>query len=131
MADKVRVGMIGVGQIGKRHVEGYWGQPGGPKPVEDAEIVAICDINEAEARRVADLYGVKDVYADYKELLKRDDIQSVDVALHNRFHMPVTVAALQAGKNVYCEKPMSWTYVDAKTMYDTAKETGRDRKSVV
>ncbi|MGI6374915.1 MAG: Gfo/Idh/MocA family protein [Anaerolineae bacterium] len=125
MADKVRIGMIGVGQIGKRHVQGYWGEPGGPRAVPDAEIVAICDINEAEANRVAAMYGVKDVYTDYKELLKRDDIQSVDVALHNRFHMPVTVDALHAGKNVYCEKPMSWTYRDAKKMYDTAKETGR------
>lgn len=125
MSDQVRIGMIGVGQIGKRHVQGYLGEPGGPKAIPDANIVAICDVNEAEARRVAELYGVKDVYTDYKELLKRDDIQSVDVALHNRFHMPVTVDALEAGKNVYCEKPMSWAYREAVRMYETAKATGK------
>ncbi|NLS79484.1 MAG: Gfo/Idh/MocA family oxidoreductase [Chloroflexi bacterium] len=118
MADKVRIGMIGVGQIGKHHLENY-------AKVPEAEIVAACDIAEDEAKRVAQQYNIPHVYTDYHEMLKREDIQSVDVCLHNRFHMPVTVDALRAGKNVYCEKPMSWTYRDAKTMYDTAKATGQ------
>jgi predicted dehydrogenase len=58
-------------------------------------------------------------------MIARDDIDSVDVCLHNRFHMPVTVDVLRAGKNAYCEKPMSWTYADARTMYDVARETGK------
>jgi len=53
--------------------------------------------------------------------LARDDIQSVDVCLHNRLHAPVTIAALEAGKNVYCEKPMSWVYAEAKAMYAAAR----------
>ncbi len=118
MRDKIRVGMIGVGQQGKRHVEEYQNVP-------DAQIVAICDLREDEAQRVAQKYNVPDIYTDYHEMLKRDDIDSVDVVVHNRFHMPIVVDALKAGKNVYCEKPMSWTYRDAKTMVDTAKEQGR------
>jgi predicted dehydrogenase len=58
-------------------------------------------------------------------LLNRDDIQAVDVCLHNNFHMPVTVAALEAGKDVFCEKPMAGAYVDAERMYNVAKELGR------
>ena len=118
MVTQVRVGIIGVGQIGKRHVALY-------REIPEAEIVAVADLREDEAQRVAQENGIKSVYTDYRELLRRDDIDSVDVCLHNRLHMPVTVDALRAGKNVYCEKPMSWTYAEAKAMYDTAKSTGR------
>jgi predicted dehydrogenase len=118
MADKVRIGVIGVGQIGKGHLRTY-------AQIPEAEIVAVVDIREDEARRVAGEFGVSDVYTDYHEMLARDDITSVDVCLHNQLHRPVTVDALRAGKNVYCEKPMSWTYQDAKAMYDAAQATGQ------
>ena len=118
MAERVRIGIIGVGQIGKVHVQRY-------KDVPEAEIVAICDIREDEAQRVAATIGTPTIYTDYRDLLARDDIQSVDVCLHNHLHAPVTIAALEAGKNVYCEKPMSWNYSAAKTMLAAAKRTGR------
>ncbi len=118
MGDKVRIGVIGVGQIGKHHLRQY-------QEVPEAEVVAIADIREDEARRVAQEFGIPYVYTDYHDLLRRDDIQSVDVALHNRLHAPVTIDALEAGKNVYCEKPMSWTYHEARRMVDTAKRLGR------
>ena len=115
---KVRLGIIGTGQIGKHHIKTY-------QDVADAEIVAVADLREDEAQRVARDYNIPNVYTDYHEMLARDDIQSVDVCLHNRFHKPVTLDALAAGKNVYCEKPMSWTYRNAKEMYDAARAAGR------
>jgi predicted dehydrogenase len=118
MKDKIRIGVIGVGQIGKHHLNNY-------QKVEGAELVAIADINEAELSRVSETYKIADKYTDFRKLLQRDDIEAVDVCLHNNFHMPVTVAALQAGKHVYCEKPMAGTYIDAVTMVKTAQETGR------
>jgi predicted dehydrogenase len=118
MTDKVRVGLIGVGQIGKVHIQRY-------KEVPEAEIVAVADIRQDEAQRVAAENGIPTVYTDYCDLLARDDIQCVDVALHNRLHARVTIDALEAGKNVYCEKPMSWFYGEAKQMYDAAQRTGR------
>jgi len=114
----VRIGIIGVGQIGKVHLDRY-------SKIPDAQIVAVADINETEARRVAGLYNIPDIYTDYRELLRRDDIEAVDVALHNNLHMPMTVAALQAGKNVYCEKPMAGSYIDAETMLKTARDCNR------
>ena len=119
MSNKIRVGVIGVGQIGKRHLEIY------KNKIPDAEVVAIADINEAEAQRVSGVYGIPNVYTDFRQLLQRDDIEAVDVCLHNNLHMPVTVAALEAGKHVYCEKPMAGAYCDAEKMYRTAQETGR------
>jgi predicted dehydrogenase len=116
--DPVNIGVIGVGQIGKHHLDNY-------SKIPNAKIVAIADINEAEANRVATKYNISDVYTDFRKLLARDDIQAVDVALHNNFHAPVTIAALEAGKHVYCEKPMAGAYIDAVAMLDAAHQHNR------
>lgn len=114
----VNIGIIGVGQIGKHHLENY-------SKIPDARIMAVADINESEARRVAELYNIPHVYTNFRDLLMHSDIEAVDVALHNNYHAPVTIAALQAGKHVYCEKPMAGSYYDAAQMMKTAQETGR------
>jgi len=110
---KINVGIIGVGQIGKMHIKLY-------KSIGDVNIIAIADINKKEAEKVSSEFGIPHIYTDFKKLLKRDDIIAVDVCLHNNFHMPVSVAALNAGKNVFCEKPMAGTYFDSKKMFDAA-----------
>jgi predicted dehydrogenase len=115
---RIRLGVIGTGQIGKMHLERYQKIPG-------AEVVAVADINEHEARRVATSLNIPHVYTDFRELLRRDDIEAVDVCLHNVLHRPVTVAALEAGKDVFCEKPMASTYADAKIMFDAARSLNR------
>jgi predicted dehydrogenase len=117
MADKVKIGMIGVGQIGKRHLETYKKLP--------VEIVAIADINEAEAQRVGREYGIPQVFTDFRKLLAIGEIVAVDVCLHNNLHAPMTIAALEAGKHVYCEKPIAGAYADGKAMVEAAKRTGR------
>ncbi|MFN4227708.1 MAG: Gfo/Idh/MocA family protein [Candidatus Ratteibacteria bacterium] len=114
MSKKVKIGIIGVGQIGKKHIERY-------KTIQDVEIVAVCDINEEEAKKVCEIYNIPKFYNDFRELLRKEDIEAVDVCLHNNLHMPVTVEALNCGKHVYCEKPMAGSYIDALTMYETAK----------
>ena len=114
----VRVGVIGTGQIGKHHLNNYQNIPA-------AEVVAVADIDEAEAQRVAEHFDIPNVTTDFRQLLARDDIDAVDVCLHNNFHMPVTVAALEAGKHVYCEKPMAGAYRDAVRMLETAAATGK------
>ena len=117
MTDKVRIGCIGVGQIGKHHLDNY-------AQIENAELVAIADINETELAAVSAKYWIEHTYTDFRKMLERDDIDAVDVCLHNNLHMPVTVAALEAGKNVYCEKPMAGSYIDAEAMYKKAQELG-------
>ncbi|HSV74522.1 MAG TPA: Gfo/Idh/MocA family oxidoreductase [Chthonomonadales bacterium] len=116
--DRVRIGMIGVGQIGKAHLDNYAHIPG-------AEIVAAADVDCAEVRAVAERYGIPYATTDFRQLLARTDIDAVDVCLHNNLHAPVTIAALESGKNVYCEKPMAGSYVDAKAMLDAARACGR------
>lgn len=118
MMNNIRIGIIGAGQIGKMHIEKY-------KGIAGAELVAVCDVNEQEAKRVAGQYGIPHAYADFRELLKRGDLDAVDVCLHNNFHSPVTIAALEAGLHVYCEKPIAGTYTDGKAMVDAAKANGK------
>jgi predicted dehydrogenase len=118
MSEKIRIGVIGVGQIGKHHLSTY-------QRIEGAQIVAIADLNETELNRVGETYGIARRFTEFRRLLECDDIQAVDVCLHNNFHMPVTVAALEAGKDVYCEKPMAGAYVDAERMLARARALGR------
>ena len=73
---------------------------------------------------MAEQHGVEARYTDFREMLSRDDIVAVDVCLHNNFHMPATVAALEQGKHVFCEKPMAGTWVDAHTMLQAADAAG-------
>ena len=114
----IRMGLIGAGQRGQQHLEDY-------QHIASAEIVAIADINEALAQHVAAEFKIPDVYTDYHDLLQRDDLEAVDICLHNNLHRPVAVAAMEAGKHVYCEKPMAGSYADARIMYDTAQALGR------
>jgi predicted dehydrogenase len=115
---KIRIGIIGVGIIGKTHLDNY-------AKLDGAEVVAICDLNENELKQVAERYSIPHTYTDYSEMLKRDDLDAVDVCLHNNLHAPITIEALQAGKHVYCEKPIAGSYLDGKRMVDTAKEYGK------
>ncbi len=115
---KVRIGIIGVGQIGKRHLENY-------AAIDCVELVAASDIDAGELEKVAANFGIPYTYTDFRELLKRDDIDAVDVCLHNNLHAPVTIEAFKAGKHVYCEKPIAGSYADGKAMVDAAKEYGK------
>jgi predicted dehydrogenase len=118
MSDKrpVKIGIIGCGMIGNNHLKRY-------AAMEGAEIVAVCDINRNAAQAAAPEGA--EVYEDWNDLLARDDIEAVDVCLHNALHRPATVDALRAGKHVYCEKPIAGSYADGRAMLDAAKEADR------
>lgn len=118
MSNDVRIGIIGCGQIAQQHMARY-------AKITGARMVAFCDANPAAVEAAVQAYGPGEAYSDFRELLKRDDIDAVDVCLHNNLHMPVTVAALEAGKHVYCEKPMAGSFRDAETMLSTARSTGK------
>jgi len=115
---KVKIGIIGTGQIGKVHMR-RWAKIAG------AEIVGVADIDEAEAKRVAEEQGFAHAFKDYHDLLALDEIQAVDVCVHNNLHAPISIAAMQAGKEVYTEKPLAGSYTDAARMMAKSEELGR------
>jgi len=114
----VRVGMIGVGQIGKRQLETFLSIPG-------VAVTAIAGRDPVRTQQVAQDYQVPAWTTDYHQLLARDDVDAVSVCLHNNLHRDASVAALEAGKHVYCEKPMAGSYRDAESMWSAAQRTGK------
>ena len=116
---EIRVGIIGTGMISHTHMQRY-------AKIPNAKVVAACDLNQEKLDAWRAQYGVESGYTDYRELLKRDDIDAVDVCLHNNLHVPMALEVLKAGKHCYCEKPMAGSYADAKLLYDFAKTCGKE-----
>jgi len=114
---RLKAGVIGTG-MGRTHAEDYANNP-------DVELVALCDLNRKEAEEVGAKFGVKQFFTDYKELLKVKDIDIVSIAVPNFLHAPMSIAALESGKHVLCEKPMSSTLEGARNMVAAAKASGK------
>ena len=115
---KVRMAVIGLKTFGRKsHVVGVKGN-------ENAELIAVCDIDEAMAKMVSEEHGVP-YYLDYKELLKREDLDAVTIATPDQVHREIAIAAMEAGKHVMCEKPMALTVEDCKAMVEASKRTGK------
>lgn len=117
--EKVKVGLIGAGQIGGFHLDGY-------ENIDAADVLAVADIDEQKAESVADKYGIKNFYTDYRELLENEEIEAVDVCVHNNLHAPIVIDSLEAGKEVFSEKPLAGSYTDGRRMYEKAQEEGRN-----
>lgn len=118
MMDTKRIGIIGTGLISHRHMRTWSKLPG-------VEVVAGCDINDKVLQDWGALWSIRDLYHDYRELLARDDVDAVDICLHNNLHAPMSIAAMKAGKHCYCEKPMAGSYADAKLMYEASKKLNK------
>ena len=117
----VKIGIIGCGGIANgKHMPSL-------KKLENVQMVAFCDIIPERAEQAAKDYGTPEakVYADYHKLLEDKSIDVIHVCTPNRSHSEITVAALEAGKHVMCEKPMAKTAADARLMLDAAKRTGK------
>ena len=116
--DKVRIGIIGGGMMGSQHGHNLLKNA-------DAELLAIADPQEQQVQRFSEQEGVSvRYYRDYEQLLKQDDIDAVIIASPNAMHAEQTIAAAQAGKHIYCEKPMAITLDDCKKMVAAVKQAG-------
>ena len=121
MGKRFRVGIIGCGGIAnQKHMPSI-------RAIDRADMVAFCDIIEERAVKAAKDFGTPDakVYTDYRELLKDESIEVVHGCTPNRMHADISIAALEAGKNVMCEKPMAKTAADARRMVEAAERTGK------
>ena len=113
-----KIGIIGCGKIAQvRHIPEYMDNC-------NAEVAAYYDINFNRAQELADKFGGK-AYSSYEELLANEDIDAVSVCAANNVHAEITIAALNAGKHVLCEKPMATTIEECRAMVKVAKEKGK------
>ncbi len=119
MTTPLRIGVIGAGAIATLgHIPGFSKLP-------NVQVVAICDTNRQRAQEAATKFNVPQVYEDYQELVSNNDIDAVSVGLPNALHAPVTIAALEAGKHVLCEKPLATTVEDGRAMVAAAEKAGK------
>lgn len=115
---KIKVGIIGTGSISNSHIEAYKSNP-------DVELYAFCDINAERVKTMAEKYGVERTFTDINEMLKLDEIDAVSVCTWNSAHAPCTIAALNAGKHVLCEKPMATSAKEAIEMKAVAEKNNK------
>ena len=114
----IKIGIIGCGKIAQvRHIPEYLEN-------QDACLAGFYDLNSDRAKELAEKYNAKS-YDSYGEMLADDDIDAVSVCAANSVHAEITIAALNAGKHVLCEKPMATTLEDCEAMVEASKRNGK------
>ena len=115
----IRLGVIGCGGIAHAHAEAY------QKLGERVEFVACCDIVEEKAKNYAERFGCKKYYTDCYTMLKDNELDAVSVCTWNSAHAECSIAALNAGCHVFCEKPMAMNTEEALAMKEAAEKNGK------
>ncbi len=114
---KIGVAVIGLGRIGRVHAEIFMAH------VENARLVAVADVVEELARSVGERFGVK-WYRDYDALLKDPEVDAVVICTPTFLHAEMIVKAAEAGKHIFCEKPMTVTSDEAKRVISAVERAG-------
>ncbi|MCD6444494.1 Gfo/Idh/MocA family oxidoreductase [Candidatus Bathyarchaeota archaeon] len=114
----VRIGLIGCGGISREHISAYLKLKG------KAEVVATADLVEERAMNASRAVGAETHYTDYRDILRRPDIDAVDICLPHHLHAKVAVEAAEAGKHILCEKPIARSLKEADSMIDAARRYG-------
>lgn len=115
---KLRVGFVGLGSICRqRHVPGL-------RRLDDVEIVAVANRSVESGKKAAREFGIPVVCDSWRDLVACDDVDAVFIGTWPCMHHPVTLAALYAGKHVFCQARMAMNYKEAREMYDLARKTG-------
>ena len=121
--DKLVLGLIGCAGMGSANMRTLMGKP-------EVEVAALCDVDEnripGDARLVEEKYGRKpEIFKDYRKMLERKDIDAVIIATPDHWHALNLIHTVEAGKDSYCEKPISHNIVEAKSMDAAVKRYGR------
>ncbi len=118
MSKKLRIGIIGAGRIGKLHANNLVSR------VKDAELVAISDVYEPAAKDLAEKLDVANYYSDYHKILEDPTIDAVFICSSTDTHSPISIEAAQAGKHIFCEKPIDHDLDKIKKVLDEVKKAG-------
>ena len=116
---KIKIGIIGTGGISHFHMSGYKRLAG------KAEVVALCDINEQRVKDYAKQYNIANCYLDFNEMLAKEKLDAVSVCTWNNAHASASIAALNAGVDVLCEKPMAMNQAEAELMEKAAADSNK------
>ncbi len=120
MPDRIGVGVIGTGFMGRCHALAWRSVGAVFDDVPLPELATVCDADAGAARRAAERFGFARAVADWRELVVDPAVAIVSITLPNALHKEAAIAALAAGKHVWCEKPMALVLADAEAMADAA-----------
>ena len=115
----IRIGIVGAGRIGHVHAESV------TYHIPDAEVAMVTDVVEANAKKLAEKYGVPKYSANYMDLINDPGIDAVLVCSPTPTHAEISIAAMKAGKHVFCEKPVHTSLEKIREVAEVEKETGR------
>lgn len=118
MLERVRAGLIGGGMMGNAHGAAL-------RRMGFIDVVAVAERDQETADKAKAMIGTKKAYGDYKQLLDDPEIDVVHVLTPNKFHFQMSKEALEAGKHVVCEKPLSMTYEEGKELLKVARKSGK------
>ena len=118
LREPLRVGVVGLGYAGEQHLKNFVKMP-------NVEAVALAGLEEGRLRELGGLYGVRNLYRSWEELVARDDLDVVSIGAPNHLHAPIAIAALKGGKHVLCEKPLARTGAEAEGIVRAAREADR------
>ena len=114
----IKVGVIGIGSISDMHIQAY-------KKNTQVDLIAFCDLSEERLKEKGEKYDVENLYTNYEELLANDSIDAVSICTWNDSHAKIAIKALEAGKHVLVEKPLSMTVEEAKAVESAVEKTGK------
>ena len=121
---KLNVGMIGYKFMGKAH-SNAWKQAPHFFDVDVEPVLKVaCGRHAGPLREFADRWGWEEIETDWQNVVKRDDIDIIDISVPTHLHHDIAVAAAKAGKHIFCEKPIALSYEQAREMYEAAEENG-------
>ena len=122
MEDKLNVGLIGYKFMGKAHSNAFQRIGMFFEPSRKIVMKAICGRNESWVRESAQKYGWEGYETSWEKLVRRDDIDMVDITTPSNFHKEIAIAAAENGKHVFCEKPLALNLKDAREMLKAAEK---------
>ena len=122
--DEVRVGLVGYKFMGKAHSNAYITAPKFFDCPVRPVMKAICGRDAAGAKAAADNFGWESHETDWKKLIERDDIDLIDISAPSIIHRDIAVAAAEAGKHIFCEKPFAFTAAEGVEMLAAAEKAG-------
>ena len=114
---QIKIGIIGIGRMGQIHLDNLM------QKFSEVEVVAISDINE-EARQWAEKYTISKFYFDYQDLISDQEVNTVVICSPTNQHAENIIAAAQAGKNIFCEKPMDLSIQTATKVLQIVEKAG-------
>lgn len=120
----LRVAIVGTQFMGRAHSNAYLKVPYFFNIPQKPVLQMACGVNEARLQAFAQKFGWKNTTTDWRKIIKRDDIDLIDISTPNDSHAPIAIAAAKAGKHLLCEKPIARNVSEAKRMYEAAEEAG-------